>query len=318
MIYYDGGNLYTNTFGAFSLASGTIIGDVSRRSPSYESRITKYMEEKGLSLLLCNTSARELVQRASSRFGDGTSVHVPIVQGLVLKVNIKGAKLLLNSNATRGFEGVIRVVCRREMSSDYFLYSIDWSDAEGHNVRMATLGQMDQLVWQCAKDGIATFPLPQGDRMENLRRRKSCSLNQIRMLWPNMEFVHLRRAVGGLEFMFTSARLNVMIEEVQQAMLKVEQARASGAAKIEWITENPGQQWSGTFRPMVTALTWYNTDYCKPLRIGIPHPVYSLLRCAQKRHQSALSCINRDILKLILHWVCNLMVADVERVLFGQ
>jgi hypothetical protein len=53
--------VYTNSFGAFSLATKTIIGDVSQRSPSYESRIFKYMKEKGLSLVLCNTSAMELV-----------------------------------------------------------------------------------------------------------------------------------------------------------------------------------------------------------------------------------------------------------------
>jgi hypothetical protein len=225
-----------------------------------------------------------------------------------LEVDIKGANLLLNSNATRGFEEVITIMSWREKISDYFFYSIDWDCVEGHNVRMTTLGQMDQLVWEYSKDGILTFPVPQPDRIDRLRE---CSYDQRLVLWPNLDPFCQR-------FGCSSAQWDVLIEEVRQAVLKVEQAEANGETEIDWITENPGQQWSGTFRPMVTALTWYHADDLKPLRIGIPHPVYSLLRCAQKRGQAAFRFANFDTLEFILIWVCKLMVADVERVLFGQ
>jgi hypothetical protein len=66
MVFYDGSDFYSTPFGAWSIATQTIILDVSRRSTSFEHRINKYLETKICQLVIVNGSNTELYEYLDS------------------------------------------------------------------------------------------------------------------------------------------------------------------------------------------------------------------------------------------------------------
>lgn len=325
MLFYDGQQVYTNLFGAFCIATGVIVGDVSRRSPSYESRITRYMHEKGLGLLLCNTNARTVTAFAArlvtlaGRGKQRDCVRINIVQGLMLKVKAREATVMTKFKATHGFETIIGIVGARERTSDYFLTAgFDWNDVESYNIRMAMTGQMNQLVWLYKDDGTVTFPVPDRKHFEIFLATRSCSLSYFKLFWPTVDLSKVGQQSRYTDHhSFSPYEMEILFQQMDQAIAYIRYTEQCSGRRIEWITENPGRQWTGSFHPTEIGMSWYNTHFRRPLQIGIPHDAYCLLRCAFDRKQGAFRFLDRDTFRMILLWVCKLMVEEVEHVLLG-
>lgn len=325
MLFYDGHQVYTNSFGAFCIAMGVIVGDVSRRSPSYESRITRYMQDKGLALVLCNTDAKTLAHGMASELAIASalrreSVHISIAQGLTLKIKAREANVMVRFNATHGFETLFSIVGAKEKSSDYSLMpAVNWHDLGSHNVRMAMAGQMDQLICCYDDEGNATFPVPHVTRFQEFLATRSCSRSFFKLFWPTASLSEMRRPLRRWMYEFTSREMAFLFSQLRHALSMIQAVQGGGGAAghMEWLTENPGRQWTGSFQPLETGISWYHQGFRRPLQIGIPHDIYCLLHCAQVRKQSLFRFINRDAFRKILWWICRLMAEEMEHKLLG-
>ena len=214
-----------------------------------------------------------------------------------------------------GFETLVSIVGAREQSSDYSLTTdIDWSDVASHNVRMAMQGHADQFIW-CYEGGKALFPMLHPERMAAFLATRTCTPDFLKTFWPMVDVQQYR--YGGMCH-FSAAEMTSLFAQLRQAMNAIRFAEESKVAgRIEWLTENPGRQWTGSFQPLPTGMAWYPEEFRRPLQIGIPHAVYCLLRCAQKRRQGVWCFIDHSSLHKIFSWVSRLMVADMHRVLLG-
>jgi hypothetical protein len=140
--YYDGVALWTTPFGAFSIANGVIVGDVSRRSSTYEARITKYMRSKGMSLVLCNTTGFRLCQYVQTQLPAGLSadcVSFQVVRYLAVR------QLDIDKVVT-----VVQPPTKLQQLSDYTLNAQEFrlGDLEKYNARAALKGQLHLLTWK--------------------------------------------------------------------------------------------------------------------------------------------------------------------------
>lgn len=75
---------------------------------------------------------------------------------------------------------------------------------------------------------------------------------------------------------------------------------------IKFITENPHRQWTSSFNPIVTKPTdWYNEQFYKSFKIGLPEEIEMILRCIRNRDKkfrlSTLNYLNNDLFKIVLN-----------------
>ena len=73
---------------------------------------------------------------------------------------------------------------------------------------------------------------------------------------------------------------------------------------IQWITNNPGRQWTSSINPIIAdPREWYGEDYV-PVKTGIPVDIESILRLIKlPRAQSYLSYLPTEIFNLILFYL---------------
>jgi hypothetical protein len=319
MIYYDGKTMRTSAFGAFCIANLVIIGDVSRRSTSYESRIAKYVRTKSVRLLLCNTTAEKIVQFVVKQFEGFTCmgvVHFMLAQSLEVKIDVRKARLAMESHDN---SDVIDVVGPREASSDYVLFpELDWRDLGTFNIRAIARGRLNQVMWEHDENGDRVFPPTQLPDFPLVRRTGTCSSSFVRYWWPLRDITRFDRIPGYNERRIPPSLIDEMMSELE-GHFNILHATKDGR-RIKWITENPGRQWTAAFNPITTADSWYHKDLRNPLKIGIQDDVYCLLRCAHRKGYGPFASCGHfplDCFKMILDTVCWVMALDAERLCLG-
>jgi hypothetical protein len=321
MMYYDGTNIYTNAFGAFCLANQVIIGDVSRRSTSYEYRIAKYMRTKYVSLVLCNTSAKKVAQLVVDRFDGFTTmgvIHFMIAKNLEVKIDVREARLAMESGT---FSGLVQMLGPREPASDYsVMIELDWRCLDTYNIRAIARGNLNQVTWEYDENHNRVFRPTRFPKHKNFLSSKTCSVRFVHFWWPLRDISHYELIPIINMYRIPGPVIDEMLAELKTNFDLLHSTKDE--RQIKWITENPGRQWTAAFNPITTADNWYNAQLRNPLKIGICDEVYCLLRCAQSKGYGAFAPKHgarfpRDCFKKILDTVCWLMAEDAEQVCLG-
>lgn len=78
---------------------------------------------------------------------------------------------------------------------------------------------------------------------------------------------------------------------------------------VEWVTKNPGRQWTSSINPIIkNSRDWYGKDYI-PVLIGIPEPVETTLRCMWylriRSPKNLFHKLPRDVFKMLLNWIAR-------------
>ncbi len=94
MALYDGHDIYATRFGAWSIATQTIVLDVSRRSTSFEHRIGKYVDTYKCTLVIVNGSSKQVYQTLKDDSLLAHRAYRPFFP-------VKGMKLLSLHRATK-------------------------------------------------------------------------------------------------------------------------------------------------------------------------------------------------------------------------
>ena len=78
-------------------------------------------------------------------------------------------------------------------------------------------------------------------------------------------------------------------------------------ARTNWITQDPGRQWTSSINPVVGNVKEYYGPRCiAPLQIGISPEIETLLRLARRSPGSEFSKLSRDLFDTILENVARI------------
>jgi hypothetical protein len=69
---------------------------------------------------------------------------------------------------------------------------------------------------------------------------------------------------------------------------------------VQWMTKNPGSQWTSSFQPMFTCPKDYYGQWYQPFWVGIPWEVLRLLYLGFRDKASQLSTLSNDTFRLVL------------------
>lgn len=398
MGFYDGHDFYATPFGAWSIANQTIILDVSRRSTSFEYRITKYITRCNCRLLIVNGSSVEAYQhlghdeklklRICRPFwpvkGLKTlSYHMPAAEKYAgveeriiehdKKARIPMPELNIDNDEDREFVNTIfkNFGIDEETEHDYKLLSeknfslaglkqnlnrftclgtvrdgmSDYDGGEFHDFSIeesngifAAQGKLDCITWRSAT-AVDAFDKPliryklhpnfhegvQEYEDDSEVEGMSMYLDAARRWFSPEQIANLK--AGPIT---PPQRLPIHPEIFKQYVVELRQRVAGNIAlaqekALQGITilmENPGRQWTASRNPLVSDVRdYYHPILLQkrgPLLIGISHEVYALLRLAQLKSDSVWRWLPKDVLKLILATLIQLLAEDGTRLLLRE
>ena len=333
MMYFDGESIWTHPFGAFSVAHALIIGDLSRRSPSYEARIAKYVRTKECRLLMCNTTPRKIVQTVVEQLNGislvgSVDIRINLAFNMDLLVNVRRARQYVRNGGTT--EHTVDEVLRladpvAACKSDYGLVShrIVDGDIEAHNLRVAARCHYDLITWKYNSGKVETSDhLPEAVHHFGWRIEDSgIPLKCLRSLWPALDVSIRERAKHSLyaeTILFSPKEAAKLWSLLSVTATKVDEFLQSDERCVRWMIDNPGRQWTSSFNPIPSTRNWYSPRFQNPLVTGVSDEVYCLLRCAQLKGYgpfgSGQFMFPRDVLKIILSWVYRLMAEEGLRI----
>jgi hypothetical protein len=236
-----------------------------------------------------------------------------------VRVNIRSAEQFVrdcaNGGPNFGVNDVMKVVdARTRCESDYGLRvqsAYHHGSIEAYNIRVASKRQFHLMTWKY-ENGEKVFP-SQMSRAKGLHLVRDqagfLTPSGLKHWWPGRDHnLSSRKLVSG-GYWFPKEEMNPLIDQLYASAQVADDYFATNPG-IKWMTESPGRQWTASFNPIVSTDDWYNKSFRNPLKIGISNEVYVLLRLAQKQRRGVFAFLNKDIVKLICQWVCQLMAED--------
>lgn len=389
MGFYDGHDFYATPFGAWSIATQTIILDVSRRSTSFEYRIIKYITKYLCRLVIVNGSCGEAFEHVGSDERLKWRVHRPFwpVKGLKTTsrhlptaekytgvderiADRKAAKRMplptINIDEYKSdededyvFEGRSRdpendrdLELRRERDSakdrldvhlnrfscdstirdgvsDYAGGTFHDFNVEQSNGIFAAQGKVDYITWRsgdasgCFDKPLVRYKLhPDFIDNEEGTRPQVMYMDALRR-WFTPEQIEKLKAGPTTPPMCVPLHPEIFKEYIAEihrtAEASVALAQEKAKLGITLITENPGRQWTASRNPVVSDVRDYYHPVLLakrgPMLIGVPHEIYCLLRLAQLKSDSIWRMVPRDVLKLIMTALADLLADDGNELL---
>lgn len=315
---YDGDNIFTTSLGFFSLLTGLIIVDPSRRSTTYESRLRKYMSIGHCMCLVFPTiNPIDVIRLDRSRnpdayYGDHI-ITVEPVKGLRCCYGTMDTrnKFLLAFNDGKNASEI------NDTTSDYAAEFDSIIGIERANTMMAVRGSYHSILWEI-KESAFEPPCPVFDidprfgvpsSSDHTIRPADITIKQVASWLPSEQVKELWAAE--LEANpISNGTLTYMRREVQQRVIQVaneavEKAKEflSKPENFEFYgpRDNPGRQYTSSFNPLPADLRNYYHRAAKVVRMGLSHEVYFLCKTLFKSHG-----IGKDVLNLL----CYFLVED--------
>lgn len=322
MAYFDGDMVFATPLGAFSLATRAIPIDLSRRSLSFESRIRKYAI-LGCFVVMTHVSQEELIESVS---------HLGIVTtGYMSRLHVSLARGLRIDPFT------LRLSAENQFSvlSDYDLVQT----TKIGNALAASRKEFDTLSWT-GKSVAEVFDTAAAQRSVEWEFP-----NQLKRLWQggagrniNQTYVSQRLARTFFpDLLDTKANRDYRhrgyvlvtrkrLEEVAAGIEGVMRPENADFFQPNWITENPGRQWTSSRNPVVADIReWYARPFFRrALRIGIPEDVFFTVRCSalpgpnRADETSPLRLLPSDTVRLILWHVAHSLAEDGVQTALGK
>lgn len=322
MGFYDSTDFYATPLGAWSIATQTIILDVSRRSTSFEHRIMKYVTRNRCGLLIVNGNTVEAYQALANnpKLAMRTCRMFSPVKG------INTMSFHTHDDENNFYCNVIIRDCMSDYDGgEFHEYSIEES-----NAIFAAQGKLDYITWRSSTEkGVFDKPLIRyimhPDLQEDSAIPNWMYLDALRRWFTSEQIAKLK---AGPIYAPQCVPVNFeLLEEYADALREkvdanIAAARQRAAQGITIITDNPGRQWTASRNPVVSDPRQYYHPLLLanrgPMIIGIPHEVYVLLRLAQMKSDSVWRWLPRDMLNYIMHTLAKLMADDGNRLFLSS
>jgi hypothetical protein len=318
MVCFDGRDVFSTPFGAWSVANKCIMVDLSRRSTTFEARIRKYAS-RGCSVLLAHTTRKEFAEELAAVLGPeatASNPNVTIARGL--RVGSRSLRCVL-------------APLPQSVISDY-----DLEETTGFGNALALLrDRLDCVSWTGREPGDILGSDPDRDHHRH-----------INFTLPDVLLRAARSNIGGRYLPIRVAQtwlaeatvkghgnrwgIRVATETIAKRVAELgaqfEQKLAVNAAswKPVWIAENPGRQWTSSHNPVCGDVRLWYKFFRRALVIGIPHDVFFTVRCAalpgpnRENETSPLRLLPPDAVRLILAHVASGLARDGTATLLGD
>lgn len=269
MVLYDGYEIYATNLGAFSLATQSLIVDVSRRSTSYEFRISKYSGYRFTTIFVKDSNTSILDNMKHTMY---VPKQLEIVKGLYVYPSLKYNTFILK---------------------DIHNYNSDYNGGEGTdkyllgvvNMKYAFKGSLEHISWRSNK----TTNIFDHPKISFSRKVKKWKEHQYKVALENIQLAQ-KLANKGITIITKNpwTQERITYNQEQGESVKTDQ-------------QNTSVLWTSSYNPIVSNVRDYYLN-CSTgfLSIGIPDDVYVLLRSAHRDISNPWSVIPEDLFRTIL------------------
>jgi hypothetical protein len=332
MFLYDGNDFYGLPLSVFALRTGYIIVDLSRRSPSFEKRLKKYVNMYGFGLIIpCRSTNSILSALENSLF---KSIEVPtFVIGGNLKVQVLQGEVFLTQRSEKRlwsepndydageFYAQKTAISNTIMAVNNKISMISWTGIT--EMELFDSPVINYMSEEEIKDRLYKINNSGSKDLGALYRwagRERCYVKGYKITtadFPDVSFgrlkLHLDRNLSNLFYPDLSCdEVNIICKVATERCLSYASMTCIKALKgspVTWLGpyDNPGRQFTSSFNPISGGVSWYNPKIRAPLYIGIPHNIYIQLRILQKYGSKFIKPFGRDVLNLICKEIWNMM-----------
>lgn len=302
-LYFDGNNVYGNTFTAFCIAHRIIILDHTRLSPSYGQRVRKY------------------AYRYKAKVVSASLIPISDITSYVEENNL----FIRSDFSFDQYKGVYKNLrITRDIflcisKKDYPVHGIitfgQDSDYEGERFGGHNLAKRNALIARHEKNDLI---LRFGKFDEVFRDRplecEIIDMDEYDYQWPTKiirwlgfsEYQRYQELVEKGDQNGVNQLLQDMRKQIE-ANIKIaeEKFRTVG---IQWITENPGRQWTSSFNPInCKASDYFVKDFYRPIMIGLAEETVLNVKEGLK------GILNKDMINLLLDEMRYCQCIEYER-----
>jgi hypothetical protein len=332
-VLYDG-EFRATKLGAFCVATKMNILDITRRSTSYEHRLTKYYEY-GANILVVSTTVSKLTTLYGERMYE-LQKKTKISDGLLFaKVDSRKHFVLTRIGGGNIQQWKANTELKNHDKSDYEADEYGNRNYPIGNAKFAIQNRVDYIVWRgknvdevlnpelkwkvpsavlnkaCVKIGANIFDVFETFDFITGQWRTAGNLDRVKF-WYGPEYITIADKLGviydksGIHRYADISKDNIIdvrtlvnkAHEILKARIEHEVLKAGA---IQWITKNPGRQWTSSIHPIMTnPRLYFNPAIYVPFIIGVPEPVETLLRLCTKHKVGPFQYLNRDTLTMIL------------------
>lgn len=257
---------------AFCIVYGIVIADISRRSPTWELRLCKY-QRKGFTVIFPS------IQRQSG-WGGYHELNVGMLTMTTWHMSLTTkASLSDEPKSDYGFGKELLDPPARMMK--VLLY---------RNILMACAGKPQNMTLHAAtfaellnEPSVCTIEELKSVFEERALRRRGFNLHLLCRYerWYGKDFDAFLLAKVANQEVEIRAITNRLVERVQ---LVFDEAVRASSKPLEWITKNPGRQWTSSFQPIESnARSFYGKCY-SPFVVGLPQDISCELYRLRKFH----------------------------------
>lgn len=315
-VLYDGHSIFMTPLATFSMLTGILILDPSRRSTTYEARLRKYIKMRSFYIACPFLSKEDVFRKYRSR--DPGAFRFETVMNFE---PVKGLKAYGGSKSPQTFHICMRNECDSEAEvADYGQEITSEEQIYRANAVMAARGNYHCVTWECTEN-VSGEPRPQYELHEKYQNpEENLEARDLKLTYKNLKMWLPKEEVAviwdrELEA-FPMSDGNLVETRVEATQKIAERLSAGKKAANKFIqdrpnwefygpNQNPGRQHTASFNPLPADLKNYYNPVAKVRQLGISHEVYFLLK-----KRLALFGLGKDILNLI----CFHTVRDKLRV----
>lgn len=342
MVAYDGKELYATPLGAWSLKHKYIIADTKRRSTSYEYRLIKYYNRK-FSLLFPGLTYDLVVDKLTqdkniiyNKINDLADLHylqkdfsLPCLDNRRYDINLKlpsdfilgiqnlskehGLNIKFNDNIKLSYECSLTSVQKNANILPYFDLYVDKSLSDKIYF---SIDRKDQNKDLCSDYEYTSDP-DNDHFIKNNQFDKVCSLLNIKakdimkqllddVCKPKLNKLNIKTKDIMEKLLDDLEKPNLNIKSDTNTYNCIQQLKG-----IQWITVNPGRQWTSSINPIIEdPREWYGKHYI-PVNVGVPEEIESSLRLFRlERVDSYWKVLPKELFDYILFLLCKQYADD--------
>lgn len=353
MFMYDGFEILALPLSNFALETGCIIADLSRRSPSFEMRLRKYCNKYGFGIIVpCRPIADVFRVLEDSPF-TAASYHITV--GGCMRVFVKNGReatfaerlfakqesdvadydsgeqnyrFLPTINSIMAIQGKTDLISWEGDSENALFNNPSLNYLHGEKLK-EKLSIMEFQIKTRRVCDLSTLYRWIGEKRTYSKNPEADAIKESN--FPDVHFVpkdareHLRtEAMRRFTWpAFDKNEIYILCRVVEQRCERMQAilgANALTGMRVTWLDmdQNPGRQFTASFRPDPNITGWYNPKMRRPLQIGIPNDVYVQLRLLQLKVKEIIPQFGKDSMHLICQSLWELYAEEGRELLRRQ
>jgi hypothetical protein len=341
MLAFNGDNVVGTPIAEWCLKNRCHIVDTTRRSLSYENRIMKYVRRFDMDVFFPGLTYDWIAKiLPASEIRAIADVITTLLKSKGLAITDSDNHFIPDKELARRLESVEslnskhcgRLRVTYEVATVYQNQKVIGNEGDVRNLKCYSdysscevegevIPYANSTMIKCGNfEGVIVYH--EFEEGENISYQRAADIYRDLVEHPSVKSVqcsslgyyyrHTRQRVGSLGVFWNKYRnagltkksdridiLKVVNQYISEETRRLDQ----WLKRNEWITENPGRQWTSSFNPiMEDPREFYKENYV-PFYVGIPSNIENTLRLGLRDNQSVLYKLPRDVFKMLLKYI---------------